>query len=82
MAPFYGAPAMAILTVGAATLLAGSRVIGMGPALTIDELLWTIGTIAGLVCAIAIPLFMFTGPELRLEQVNGGWLMPIVPPMV
>ena len=82
MAPFYGAPPMAILTVGAGTLLAGSQVIGIGPAVTIDELLWTIGTVAGLACTIAIPYFMFTGPELTLEQVNGGWLMAIVPPMV
>ena len=56
--------------------------IGIGPAVTIDELLWTIGTVAGLACTIAIPYFMFTGPELTLEQVNGGWLMAIVPPMV
>jgi C4-dicarboxylate transporter/malic acid transport protein len=82
MAPFYGAPAMAILTVGAGTLLAGSKVIGVGPAVTIDELLWTIGTALGLACTIAIPYCMFTGPALTLEQVNGGWLMPIVPPMV
>jgi C4-dicarboxylate transporter/malic acid transport protein len=82
MAPFYGAPPMAVLTVGAGTLLAGSRVIGIGPAVTIDELLWTIGTLAGLVCTIAIPYFIFTGPALTLEQVNGGWLMAIVAPMV
>jgi C4-dicarboxylate transporter/malic acid transport protein len=82
MAPFYGAPAMAILTVGAGTLLAGSKLIGVGPAVTVDELLWTIGTVIGLACTIAIPYCMFTGPALTLEQVNGGWLMPIVPPMV
>jgi tellurite resistance protein TehA-like permease len=55
MAPFYGAPAMGILTVGAGTLLAGSKVIGIGSAVTIDELLWTIGTVTGLACTIAIP---------------------------
>jgi C4-dicarboxylate transporter/malic acid transport protein len=82
MAPFYGAPAMAVLTVGAGTLLVGSKLIGVGAAVTVDELLWTIGTVIGLACTIAIPYFMFTGPAVRLEQVNGGWLMAIVPPMV
>jgi C4-dicarboxylate transporter/malic acid transport protein len=82
MAPFYGAPTMALLTVGSGALLAGSRVIGVEPALRIDEILWTLGTVGGLVCAVAIPSFLITGPELSLEQVNGSWLMPIVPPMV
>jgi C4-dicarboxylate transporter/malic acid transport protein len=82
MAPFYGAPPMAILTVGAGALLAGGRLIGAGPAVTIDEILWTLGTVSGLICAVAIPYFTFTGPAVSLEQVNGSWLMPIVPPMV
>jgi len=82
MAPFYGAPPMAILTVGAGTLLAGSKLIGIAPAVTVDELLWTIGTVAGLACTIAIPYLMLTGAPLALEQVNGSWLMAIVAPMV
>jgi C4-dicarboxylate transporter/malic acid transport protein len=82
MAPFYGAPPMALLTVGSGALLAGARLIGAGPALCVDEILWSAGTVAGLACALAVPYFMFTGPELSLEQVNGSWLMPIVPPMV
>jgi C4-dicarboxylate transporter/malic acid transport protein len=82
MAPFYGAPAMALLTVGSGALLAGSRIIGVEPAVRLDEILWSIGTLGGLVCTVAIPYFMITGPSLSLEQVNGSWLMPIVPPMV
>jgi len=82
MAPFYGAPPMALLTVGGGALLAGGRLIGAGPAVTIDEVLWTLGTVSGLVCAVAIPYFTFTGPSISLEQVNGSWLMPVVPPMV
>lgn len=56
MAPFYGAPAMALLTVGAGTLLVGKTVIGLGTAVTVDEVLWTLGTLSGLVTAVAIPL--------------------------
>ena len=82
MAPFYGAPPMAMLTVGAGALVAGSRLIGAGPAIAVDEVLWALGTVSGLICTIAIPYFMITGPDLTLEQVNGSWLMPIVPPMV
>jgi len=82
MAPFYGAPPMAMLTVGAGALLAGSTLVGTGPAVAIDEVLWSLGTVSGLLCTIAIPYLMVTGPDLTLEQVNGSWLMAVVPPMV
>jgi tellurite resistance protein TehA-like permease len=82
MAPFYGAPAMALLTVGAGTLLVGKTVIGLGTAVTVDEVLWTLGTLSGLVTAVAIPYLMFTEHDLTLADAHGGWLMPIVPPMV
>ena len=82
MAPFYGAPAMALLTVGSGTLLAGGAVIGVHLAVVVDSVLWTLGTVSGLACAVAVPYLMFTGPPLTLAQVNGSWLMAIVPPMV
>jgi C4-dicarboxylate transporter/malic acid transport protein len=82
MAPFYGAPPMAMLTVGAGALLVGPTLVGSGPAVAIDEVLWPLGTVSGLICTVAIPYFMVTGPDLTLEQVNGSWLMAIVPPMV
>jgi C4-dicarboxylate transporter/malic acid transport protein len=82
MAPFYGAPPMALMTVGAGTLLLGRDLIGPGAAVTADELLWTLGTFTGLVSTLAIPYLVFTRHELTLNDINATWLMPVVPPMV
>ncbi|MEA2214173.1 MAG: hypothetical protein QOF83_4121 [Solirubrobacteraceae bacterium] len=82
MAPFYGAPPMALLTVGAGALLVGRHLIGLSAAITVDEILWTLGTLSGLACAILIPYLMFTRHQLELRHTLGTWLLPIVPPMV
>lgn len=82
MAQFYGAPPMALLTVGAGTLLLGKDVLGETAALHVDVVLWSLGTLAGLASAVAIPYLMFTRLDLRTDSVSGGWLMPVVPPMV
>jgi len=82
MAQFYGAPPMALLTVGAGTLLLGKDVLGESLAVRIGWALWTLGTLAGLASAVIVPFLMFTRHELTTESTFGGWLMPVVPPMV
>jgi C4-dicarboxylate transporter/malic acid transport protein len=82
MAPFYGAPPMALLTVGAGALLVGRDVVGLGPAVRIDEVLWTLGTIGGLLSTVAIPYLAFTEYKLEHDNTYATWLMPVVPPMV
>lgn len=82
MAPFYGAPAMACLTVGSGALLAGRPLLGTHAALGLDAVLWAFGTVGGLACAVAIPYLMFTFHRPRLEDVHGSWLMAVVAPMV
>jgi C4-dicarboxylate transporter/malic acid transport protein len=82
MAPFWGAPAMALMTVGAGTLLLGRDWIGLRAAVDADWVLWGAGTALGLVTACWIPYLMMTRPSLAPESVFGGWLMPVVPPMV
>jgi C4-dicarboxylate transporter/malic acid transport protein len=82
MAPFYGAVSMALLTVGSGALLAGKHLIGVDAAVWVDAVLWTLGTLSGLVCAIAIPYLLFTRFRPKLSDAYGSWLMPIVPPMV
>jgi C4-dicarboxylate transporter/malic acid transport protein len=81
MAQFYGAPPMALLTVGAGSLLLGQGLLG-GLAVEVSWALWFAGTVGGLASAVAIPYLMFTRLEMSAESVFGGWLMPIVPPMV
>jgi len=79
---FYGAPPMALLTVGAGTLLLGKDWIGLPAAVTVDWVLWTIGTVGGLLTAVLVPYLAFTRHENKPDSAFGGWLMPIVPPMV
>jgi len=82
MAPFYGAPPMAFLTVGAGTLLVGRDLVGLHAAVLADAVLWGVGTVTGLLACVAIPVLMFTRHELTPERTFGTWLMPVVPPMV
>lgn len=82
MAHFYGAAPMALLTVGAGALLVGGDVIGMRAAVGFDWTLWLLGTAGGLFTAMTIPYLMFTQHDVGPDAAFGGWLMPVVPPMV
>lgn len=82
LGPFYGAPAMALLTVGAGALLVGVPVLGLHAAVLLDGVLWTAGTVLGLVTAVLVPLRQFTRGPVAADAAAGGWLMPVVPPMV
>lgn len=81
MAQFWGAPAMALMTVGAGTLVLGRGVIGPA-AVGIEWVLWLAGTALGLVTAVWIPYLMMTRHDIGAGDAFGGWLMPVVPPMV
>jgi C4-dicarboxylate transporter/malic acid transport protein len=82
MAQFYGAPPMALLTVGTGTILLGKDVLGLPLAVGIDSVLWALGTLLGLISAVAVPYLTFTRHDVKADGAFGGWLMPIVPPMV
>ena len=73
---------MALLTVGAGTLLVGRDWSGLAAAVDIDWVLWALGTALGLVTACWIPYLMMTRHEIKPDGAFGGWLMPVVPPMV
>lgn len=57
----------------------GSSVLA---ALRIDIVLWALGTAFGLVTAVLVPYVAFTRHDVGPDSAFGGWLMPIVPPMV
>jgi C4-dicarboxylate transporter/malic acid transport protein len=82
MSHFYGAPPMAMMTVGAGTLLVGHDLLGDALALSLDWALWSVGTATGLAAAVMVPYLMFVRRGLSADQAFGGWLMPVVPPMV
>jgi tellurite resistance protein TehA-like permease len=82
MAPFYGTPAMALMTVAAGTVAVGPELLGTPLAVRIAFGLWLLGTAGGLVTATLIPVRLFTRHELRLADVAAPWLLAVVPPMV
>ena len=82
MTHFYGAAPMALMTVGLGALLLGKDLVGTRLAVDLDWVLWTAGTIGGLFTAMTIPFLMFTQLEVGPDAAFGGWLMPVVPPMV
>src|SRR3984893_15182610 len=78
MAHFYGAAPMALLTVGAGSLLVGKDLVGEHIAVDLDWVLWTAGTVGGLFTAVSIPYLMFTQHSVEPDAAFGGWLMPMV----
>ncbi len=82
MVQFYGAPAMALLTVGAGTLLLGTDVLGPSTALAVDVALWSAGTALGLAVSVWVPFAMITSHDHTTTAALPAWMMPIVPPMV
>ncbi len=81
-APFWGAPPMALLTVASGTLLVGRDLLGDDAALAVAATMWTAGTIGGLIAAFAVPRWLLTHPDRRLDDVFATWLLPVVPPLV
>ncbi|MQS13268.1 TDT family transporter [Streptomyces kaniharaensis] len=81
-AVFYGCPPMALLAVGLGTLLLGSRVIGTGPAVAVDAVLWSVGTVYALAVAAGIPYLMITRHRVSALEANPTWLLPVVAPLV
>lgn len=82
MAQFFGAPPMALLTIAGGTLLFGHNFFTQETLTVVAWSLWIIGTIIGLITAAIIPYRLFTHLEVRADAAFGGWLMPVVPPMV
>jgi C4-dicarboxylate transporter/malic acid transport protein len=82
MAHFYGAAPMALMTVGAGAVLVGKDLIGERAAVDLHWVLWSAGTVGGLFTALTIPFLMFTQHNVEPDAAFGGWLMPVVPPMV
>ncbi|TYK44355.1 TDT family transporter [Actinomadura decatromicini] len=81
-AVFYGCPPMALLAVGYGTLVLGPGVLGAGPAVALDAVLWTLGTVYALAVAAGVPYLMITRHRLEPGSADPTWLLPVVAPMV
>ncbi|MFE0747686.1 TDT family transporter [Gordonia sp. NPDC058843] len=82
VAHFYGAVPMAVMTVGTSTMVVGATVIGRDLALGIDVVCWIVGTVGGVITAVVIPYRHLIIGRPTVGDAFGGWLMPVVPPMV
>lgn len=82
VAPFYGCLPMALLAVGGGTLSLGSPVIGRTAAIAADSVLWTAGTVSGLLIAATVPYLMITRHRVEPGSASPVWLLPVVAPMV
>ncbi|MCB0918041.1 MAG: TDT family transporter [Actinobacteria bacterium] len=82
MSQFFGAPPMAMLTVSAGAVLVGIDFIGATAALWIAWVLFFVGTVLGFAVAVLVPFRLFTRIKVAQDAAFGGWLMPIVPPML
>jgi tellurite resistance protein TehA-like permease len=73
---------MALMTVDAGAVLVGKDLTGERIAVDLGWVLWTAGRLGGLFTAVSIPLLMFTRHDVEPDTAFGGWLMPVVPPMM
>ncbi|MDI9914727.1 TDT family transporter [Rhodococcus sp. IEGM 1379] len=80
MFPFYGAVAMALLTVGSATGTTGQIFLGHGVAIAISLTLWVLGTALGL--GTYVVMMVRLARDAGMATAMPFWLMPVVPPMV
>lgn len=82
VAPFYGCLSMALLAVGGGTLIVGKDLVGEPAAVAADAVLFTAGTVIGLVMAVAVPYLMVVRHKVEPHQATPVWLLPLVAPMV
>ncbi|MCQ9132916.1 TDT family transporter [Streptomyces hilarionis] len=81
-APFYGCLAMALLAVGGGALTVGRDWVGVGLAVALDAVLFTVGTLVALTAAVAVPYLMAVRHRVTAAQATPVWLLPLVAPMV
>ena len=79
---FLGAPPMALMVVGIGAVYLGPPLIGEKLSLGIAWASWGVGTVLGVASAVAVPYLMFTRRCTNPHRAFGGWLMPLVPPLV
>ncbi|MFG2131228.1 TDT family transporter [Streptomyces sp. NPDC048751] len=81
-APFYGCLSMALLAVGGGAVTVGRDWLGPRAAVVLDAVLFSAGTVVGLVAAVAVPYLMAVRHRVEPGQATAVWLLPLVAPMV
>ncbi|MCJ8503455.1 TDT family transporter [Kocuria flava] len=81
IAPFYGAVAMGVLSVGAATFAVAGRHLPAAAAAT-AWVLWALGTVLGVATALLHPVRVIAVHPAERRSPTPVWALPVVPPMV
>lgn len=77
MSMFFGAIPMGLATIINGFLAFGPALLGKA-SIVVAHGLWWLDAAMSLVCGIAIPYFMFTRQEHRVDRLTAVWLLPIV----
>jgi C4-dicarboxylate transporter/malic acid transport protein len=78
----WGAPPMAAFTVAVGAMIIGAHALPAPACLALAQTLFVAGSFGAVATAFAIPYRLFTAHALTLENVNGTWLLAVVPPIV
>lgn len=79
--PFYGAVAMGLLATGGATLAVAEAHLP-ATARVLAWVLWSAGTLIGVVSAVAFPVRLIAAGPAERGVPTPVWVLPVVPPMV
>ncbi|MFK0171314.1 TDT family transporter [Streptomyces sp. NPDC090306] len=80
--PFYGCLSMALVAVGGGAAAVGRDWTGVRAAVALDAVLFTAGTLVGLVAAVVVPYLLGVRYRTDPAGVTPVWLLPLVAPMV
>ncbi|MFF7332193.1 TDT family transporter [Streptomyces sp. NPDC008150] len=80
--PFYGCLSMALVAVGGGAAAVGRDWTGVRAAVALDAVLFTAGTLVGLVAAVVVPYLVGVRYRTDPAGVTPVWLLPLVAPMV
>lgn len=81
-AVFFGCPPMAMLAVGFGAQSAGLPVLGRSAAIGTDAVLWTAGTLYGVVVTARIAFRLALHHDTARAEASPTWFLPTVAPMV
>jgi tellurite resistance protein TehA-like permease len=82
VAPFYACVSLAFLAVGLICYTVGHTFLPNGVAITLSAVLWSIGTVVGLICSVALTVLMITKHDLTVVGQSPAWLLPPTGTMV
>ena len=82
VAQTWGALPMAAFTIAVGCLNIGPALVPSATCIAVAQALFVAGAVGSVLTAFAVPYLMFTLHDLSPGDAHGGWLLPVVPPIV